>query len=54
MIEQKFDIEGDRAEIIEEHFHPSGSVKFTNLINCQAVGYSAKFDVELKEELRRA
>lgn len=41
------------VEVIEEHFHPSGSVKYTNIYGCQVNNSGGLFDLVVKEEMRR-
>jgi hypothetical protein len=40
-------------KLYEEHFHPSGSIRFFNLHNVTFEGYTETFDIIQKEEMRR-
>jgi hypothetical protein len=44
---------GKRLDIIEEHFHPSGSVRYTTIDKAQIVGTHRTFNLTYKEELRK-
>jgi len=51
----EIEVEGGRFEIVEEHFHPSGSVVYTRVFDCtiKRSVHNGIFDIEAKEELRQ-
>jgi hypothetical protein len=52
MRDMKYGIRCKSIEVTEEHFHPSGSVKYTVFKDCES--YGSWFDITVREEMRQA